>query len=127
MTAPWLLNENFPQPSVRRLRALGWDVVAISEESPSVDDEGVMERARTEGRWLATFDRDYGELVFKQKLPAPRVIVLLRVTSYLPEHPADWLVELQAGQQFQEGYFHIFDGQTIRRRPFLAGLSGGRP
>jgi hypothetical protein len=29
MTAPWLLNEKFPQPSVRRLRALGWDVVAI--------------------------------------------------------------------------------------------------
>lgn len=35
--------------------------------------------------------------------------------------------ELQAGQQVQEGCFHIFDGQTIRRRPFLAELADGHP
>ena len=126
MTPRWLLNENFPQPSVLRLRALGWDVVAISEDSPSIDDDVVMERARAEGRWLATFDRDYGELVFKNGLPAPSVIVLLRVTTFLPEEPAAWLVQLHDAQQFQEGFFHIFDGQTVRRRPFLAGLPGGR-
>jgi predicted nuclease of predicted toxin-antitoxin system len=125
MTPRWLLNENFPRPSVLRLRALGWDVAAISEDSPSVDDDVVMERARAEGRWLATFDRDYGELVFKRRLPAPSVIVLLRVTSYLPEEPADWLVQLHLAQQFQERHFHIFDGHAVRRRPFLAGLSGG--
>lgn len=125
MTPRWLLNENFPQPSVLRLRALGWDVAAISEDSPSIDDDVVMERARAEGRWLATFDRDYGELVFKRGLPAPGVIVLLRVTSYLPEEPADWLAQLHDAQQLQEGCFHIFDGLTVRRRPFLAGLSGG--
>ena len=84
----WLLNENFPQPSVLRLRAHGWDVTAISEDSPSIDDDAVMERARIEGRWLATFDRDYGELVFKRGLPTPGVIVLLRVPTYLPEEPA---------------------------------------
>jgi len=125
MTPRWLLNENFPQPSVLRLRALGWDVAAISEDSPSIDDDVVMERARAEGRWLVTFDRDYGELVFKRGLPAPGVIVLLRVTSYLPEEPADWLMQLHDAQQFQERYFHIFDGHAVRRRPFLAGLSGG--
>lgn len=125
MTPRWLLNENFPQPSVRRLRAVGWDVVAISEDSPSIDDDAVMERARGEGRWLATFDRDYGELVFKLGLPAPRVIVLLRVATYLPEEPADWLMQLHIARQLQEGYFHIFDGHAVRRRPFLSGLSGG--
>lgn len=125
MTPRWLLNENFPQPSVLRLRALGWDVVAISEESPSIDDDVVMERARAEGRWLATFDRDYGELVFKQGLPAPGVILLLRVTNYLPEEPAAWLLQLYELQQLQLGCFHIFDGRAVRRRPFLAGVSGG--
>lgn len=125
MTPRWLLNENFPLPSVLRLRARGWDVAAISEDSPSIDDDVVMERAHAEGRWLATFDRDYGELVFKRGLPAPGVIVLLRVTSYLPEEPADWLVQLHDAQRLQEGCFHIFDGHTVRRRPFLAGLSGG--
>jgi predicted nuclease of predicted toxin-antitoxin system len=122
----WLLNENFPQPSVLRLRALGWDVSAISEDSPSINDDAVMTRARIEGRWLATFDRDYGELVFRMGLPAPELIVLLRVAAYLPHEPADWLVQLHDAGQFQTGCFHIFDGHTVRRRPFLSGLSGGR-
>jgi predicted nuclease of predicted toxin-antitoxin system len=82
MTPCWLLNENFPQPSVRRLRSIGWDVAAIGEDSPSIDDEVVMDRARAEGRWLATFDRDYGELVFKRGLIAPKLILLLRVSTY---------------------------------------------
>lgn len=126
MTHRWLLNENFPQPAVRRLRTMGWDIVSISENCPSIDDIEVMERARAEGRYLATFDRDYGELVFKRGLLAPPLILLLRVTSYLPDEPAEWLIQLQTEQQLQDGHFHIFDGQTIRRRPFLTGLSGGR-
>ena len=127
MTLRWLLNENFPQPAVLRLRAEGWDVAAIGEDSPSIDDEVVMARARAEHRCLATFDRDYGELVFKRGLPAPRLIVLLRVPSYRPEEPAAWLMQLASQQQLHDGYFHIFDGEAIRRRPLLASYSGGSP
>ena len=121
MTQPprWLLNENFPQPATRRLREAGWDVAAISDDQPSVDNETVLNRARREDRALVTFDRDYGELVFKRKLPAPRIILLLRVTHYQPTDPAEWLIELQAAQQFVDGYFHIFDGRSMRRRPLL--------
>jgi predicted nuclease of predicted toxin-antitoxin system len=126
MTPRWLLNENFPQPAVQRLRARGWDVSAICEDSPSIDDGMVMERARVEGRWLVTFDRDYGELVFKRSLPPPKLIVLLRVAMYAPEEPADWLIRLLDAKELREGFFHIFDGQTIRRRPLLADLPGGR-
>ena len=44
MTPRWLLNENFPQPSVRYLRAQGWDIAAISEDSPSIDRHAVRRR-----------------------------------------------------------------------------------
>jgi predicted nuclease of predicted toxin-antitoxin system len=125
MTLRWLLNENFPQPAVLRLRTEGWDVTAIGEDSPSVDDEVVMARACAENRGLATFDRDYGELVFKRGLPAPRLILLLRVPSYQPEEPAEWLLQLASQRQLHDGYFHIFDGDAVRRRPLLARLSGG--
>lgn len=116
MNQRWLLNENFPQPSVKRLRALAWDIVTIVEAAAGIEDESVMAHARAESRWLATFDRDYGELVFKRRLSAPPLILLLRVPSYRPEEPADWLVRLQADRQFHQGYFHTFDGRTIRRR-----------
>jgi hypothetical protein len=121
----WLLNENYPQPSVLRLRELGWDIAAIGEDTPSIDDEQVMARACSEGRWLATFDRDYGELVFKRRLVVPALILLLRVPSYLPKEPAAWMWQMHANGEFREGYFHIFDGRAVRRRPFFADQSGG--
>lgn len=126
MNPRWLLNENFPHPAVMRLRATGCDVVAIGDDSPSIDDEAVMARACAEKRWLATFDRDYGELAFTRPLSTPPLILLLRVPSYLPEEPADWLLRLHAEGKLQEGYFHVFDGHTVRRRPFLTGIAGGR-
>jgi hypothetical protein len=38
MKPRWLLNENFPEPSVTRLRSRGWDVVAVGEISPAPSD-----------------------------------------------------------------------------------------
>jgi predicted nuclease of predicted toxin-antitoxin system len=125
MKPRWLLNENFPEPSVARLRSHGWDIVAIGEISPAASDPDVMVRACLEGRWLATFDRDYGELVFKRQLPAPPVVILLRVPSYRPEEPADWLESLHTDGAFIPGHFHIFDGRTVRRR-LLPGNADNR-
>jgi predicted nuclease of predicted toxin-antitoxin system len=120
MRPRWLLNENFPLPGVRKLRSAGWDVHAIAESAVSAADTDVMALARDEGRWLATFDRDYGELVFRRRLPPPPLVLLLRVPSYQPEEPADWLQTLYAAGELVEGCFHVFDGLAIRRRPLLA-------
>lgn len=125
MTTRWLLNENFPQPSVLRLRTEGWDIASVSEEDAGAEDYRVMERACNERRWLATFDRDYGELIFQRRLPAPLGVVLLRVPSYLPHEPAEWLIQLQRESQLKDGCFHVFDGDALRRRPFLSNISGG--
>jgi len=119
MRPRWLLNENFPMPSVKRPRATGWEVLAVAESAASAADPAVMALAREQGRWLATFDRDYGELVFRQGFAPPPLILLLRVQTYQPGEPAAWIEALYAEGQFLERHFHIFDGRTIRRRPFL--------
>lgn len=59
-----LANENFPGPAIRLLRERGIDVVWVAERMPAATDAEVLACARAEGRWLLTFDRDYGELVF---------------------------------------------------------------
>lgn len=116
MKPRWLLNENFPLPSVARLRAAGWDVLAVAEEAASAEDPDVMALACREGRWLATFDRDYGELVFRKSLPPPPLILLFRTPSYRPEQPAEWIQTLCASGALSPGQFHIYDGRTLRRR-----------
>ena len=66
-----LINENIPLASVIALREAGHDVLSISEHSPGIPDELVMAIAHNEQRIVVTFDRDYGELVFRRRLPLP--------------------------------------------------------
>ena len=125
MKPRWLLNANVPLQAVRRLRADGWDVLAIGESEPNATDESVMARACAEQRWLVTFDRDYGELVFHRQRDMPPLVLLFRVPSYRPSEPAEWIDILYASGELQEGSFHVFNGRTVRRRR-LPAPSGGR-
>jgi predicted nuclease of predicted toxin-antitoxin system len=119
MTVPLLLNENFPAPAARALREAGFDVLCVAESCPGTADPVVLEMAVRERRWLITFDRDYGELVFARKCPAPPAVILLRVPSYRPTEPADWVITLVQDQPDRLNRFTVFDGQTVRSRPFL--------
>ncbi len=49
---------------VRGLRSVGHDVVSIAETLPGVNDENVIDLARSEARLLITEDKDFGQLVF---------------------------------------------------------------
>ena len=121
-----LLNENFPEPALAALRQTGWDVVAVSERMPGANDFDVLALAAGENRWLITFDMDYGELIFRNRLPPPPAVLLLRIPSYRPAEPAVWIKRLVESDQIAVGYFHVFDGSKIRRRPFLPpGHHGG--
>ena len=114
-----LVNENFPAPSTEKLRSEGWDVLAIAEQSASLPDREVMESARTQKRWLVTFDRDYGELIFKRGLPAPPAVILIREKHYRPHEPAAWVLDLLRQPQEIKGYFAVLTRDNLRKRPLL--------
>lgn len=61
-----LANESVPLGTVTALRRSGEDVLAVAEVSPGADDEDVLQLGRTQGRVIVAFDRDFGELVFRQ-------------------------------------------------------------
>jgi predicted nuclease of predicted toxin-antitoxin system len=78
LTSGLIVNENFPAPATQLLRANGIDVLSVQEIMPGASDEAVLAKAIETGRWLITFDRDYGELVFSKKCAPPRAIVYIR-------------------------------------------------
>jgi predicted nuclease of predicted toxin-antitoxin system len=60
--------------AVRALRALGHDVLAVSEFQNRSVDRDVMELALAENRILLTEDKDFGWLVFAARIDSPGVI-----------------------------------------------------
>lgn len=116
MTPLLLVNENFPVPALKALRAAGFDVVAVTEGMPGATDRVVLEHARELGRWLITFDRDYGELVFLHELSPPPAIVFIRQEPIPPDAPAEWLKNLLSDPELESGYFITLGSKTIRRR-----------
>lgn len=114
----FLANENFPLKSVESLRQAGHDVVAIIEESPGLRDPEVLERAVNEQRFVLTFDRDYGELIYRLKLPVPEGVIYFRFVPSSPEEPAQLLTALLAiGGLSLEGKFTVVERGKIRQRP----------
>ncbi len=111
-----LANENFPAPALRRLRDAGLDVLSISETASGLHDEEVLAMARRERRWLLTFDRDYGELVFKRRHAPPPAIIFLRQGHYPPVQAAEMVLELIRAPKSVEGFFVVLNGATVRMR-----------
>ena len=120
MNIKLLDNENFPVPAIRKLRTAGVDVVAVIETMPSVSDREVMAYARQEQRWIVTFDRDYGDLVFREGLLPPPAILFSRQEPYPPEPPADIVLAMLSEPQQLEGCMVVISRQNIRRRRFPA-------
>lgn len=60
------------------LKKLGYDITWIAEENPSLDDISIFKIAQKENRILLTNDKDFGDIVFRQKLVSSG-IVLFRI------------------------------------------------
>lgn len=65
-----LADEGVDREIVLRLRDDGHDVTYVAEMDPGISDEVVLARANAQGAILLTQDKDFGELVFRQRLSA---------------------------------------------------------
>src|SRR6185503_718506 len=75
-----LADENVDAPIVDRLRADGHIVIWVAEMEPGIPDDLVLERANENSALLLTADKDFGELVFRQRL-VNYGVVLFRLTG----------------------------------------------
>lgn len=114
----FLANENFPLKSVHRLRDAACDIEAITEDSPGAADREVLSRAVNEHRIVLTFDRDYGELIYRWGLSVPAGVVYFRFAPATPEEPAEHLLDLLSIRDMSlEGKFTVVERGRVRQRP----------
>lgn len=113
----WLADENFPYPSFHLLLQHGLDVIHVGTDFPSITDARVLEICREESRILLTFDRDYGDLIFRQKMVPPPGVVYFRIREYTPKTVGIELIDLIAHGLKAEGQFTVVKETGIKQRP----------
>src|SRR5262245_3553329 len=72
----FLADENVAVPIVLWLRQLGHDVSHASEQQAGAPDSDWLARAESEQRLILTSDKDFGELVFRDRLNSHGVVLL---------------------------------------------------
>ena len=109
-------NENIPEACVLSLRSDGHDVLWIREAAPGSSDASVLDRAHAEARLLITFDKDFGELVFRRGRRASLGIVLFRISQPSPDAVAARVAVVLASRDDWAGHFSVVDDSTVRMR-----------
>ena len=83
-----LADENIPRKTVEILKKEDLDITSVSETSPGLSDRAVIDQANKETRIIITFDKDFGELIFREKLKVEGLI-LLRIPPSSTEYIAE--------------------------------------
>ncbi len=84
------------------LSDLGHDVRLAGDVDPRASDERILSLAREEGRILLTEDKDFGELVFVQRLQHPGIVRFLEMrvdeqVAAMQELLSQYSVDMEGG------------------------------
>ena len=71
-----------------------------------------------------TFDKDFGEIVFRRGLAAGSGVVLFRITMASPEEAADLALALVETQPDLRGSFCVVTRDRVRVRPLRQDSTG---
>jgi predicted nuclease of predicted toxin-antitoxin system len=115
-----LANENFPRLAVEALRSRGHDIFWVRTDAPGISDREVLERAAADHRLVITFDKDFGELAFRARVPAQDGVVLFRIPTRSPEYVADVAVAALEASVDWAGKFSVVEEDRIRSVPLPA-------
>jgi len=110
-----LAYESVDRPIVEYLRQEGHDVEFIAEIAPGIADPEVLARAWQAGVILLTADKDFGELVYRQRLPHAGVL-LLRFAGLSEEEKCQQVADVLQNHQDLGGAFSVLNNDVLRIR-----------
>jgi predicted nuclease of predicted toxin-antitoxin system len=64
----FLADENIPKKVIEYLVRIGIDIKTVRDTTPGLSDRDRIKLANREGRIIITFDKDFGKLIFKEKM-----------------------------------------------------------
>ena len=100
------------------LKSLGFDVIAAAQMARGKPDIDILEIANDQNRILITLDKDFGELVFKEKLIHSGVLFLRLRDESVENKKRVLLQELKSHKDHQGNFIVIremADGRLVRK------------
>ncbi len=116
----FLANENIPGDAVTAIEATGHDVVWIRTAARGSKDEDILAWAAREGRVLLTFDKDFGELAWRVRLPETSGLRAVPVTDAAAAGVGATLAARIGERTDWIGHFSVIEPGRIRMRPLTA-------
>ncbi|MBU1262792.1 DUF5615 family PIN-like protein [bacterium] len=114
----FLVDESAGMAIVDYLRKEGFDVIAIAEDFPEIEDEAILSQAMIEEGIVITHDKDFGELVF-HKLLSHRGIILLRLKDERPTNRVKAIKEVLVYKDKLKDAFTVITEDKIRIKKYL--------
>jgi predicted nuclease of predicted toxin-antitoxin system len=90
----FLADESVERQIVDRLRQDGHNVLYVAETDAGISDQFVLNWANENFATLITSDKDFGDLVFRDKLFSTKGIILVRLAGLSSLRKAEILSEL---------------------------------
>lgn len=113
-----LANENIPYESIFYLRDKGYDVLSVGMDFSGTKDSDIMKIAIDEERIILTFDRDYGELIFRLHYKPTKGVVYMRLSEYNPGEPGMIIDELLQSNIDLNQALTVIDHGGVRQRRY---------
>jgi len=113
----FLAKENTPREAVLAARALGHDIGWIVEIHPGASDDTVLQMAQEQSRVLVTFDKDFGEMVFRLGKTGSTGILLLRPRLRSPEIVTAFVTTVMSQPIEWAGHFTVAREGSLRVVP----------
>lgn len=111
-----LVDESVDRQVVDRLREDGHTVSYVAEMDPGISDDDVLSLANEKEAVLLTADRDFGEIIFRQK-KISKGIILIRLAGLSPSGKADKIsLALKKHSKGMLSSFSVITPSSIRIR-----------
>ncbi|HUY76589.1 MAG TPA: DUF5615 family PIN-like protein [Ktedonobacterales bacterium] len=116
MTGELVADECVQDAKVRALRADGYDVWYVKEHQQGINDDDILATANAQRRLLLTEDKDFGDKVFRDRLPAPYGIVLSRLPNTLTDAEKAQIIRQAFASHYAQfaGMFAVIDERQVR-------------
>lgn len=109
----FIADENIPLETVDLLKKQGVDIVSVTKLSLGLSDTKILDLANKKERIVITFDKDFGQLIFKEK-KQPHGLMLLRFVPESPLQIAKRIQQVLAAKIKIEHYVVIVKKDSVR-------------